>query len=52
MFMVYFGGERDRKHARNDRPWQYDFNLMIPKDNEGNTRPFEIFLTRLRFGFE
>jgi len=50
IFLVHFGSEGDWKHAMNNG--QYDFNLMTLKDYEGNTMPFEIFLTRLRFGFE
>ncbi|KAE8770815.1 hypothetical protein D1007_57376 [Hordeum vulgare] len=39
LFLVHFGGERDSKHARNNGPWQFDFNVLILKDYDGKTRP-------------
>ncbi|KAE8797934.1 hypothetical protein D1007_26835 [Hordeum vulgare] len=35
-------GEGDWKHARNNGPWQFDFNVLILKDYDGKTRPSEM----------
>ncbi|KAI5008249.1 hypothetical protein ZWY2020_009297 [Hordeum vulgare] len=35
-------GEGDWKHARNNGPWQFDFNILILKDYDGKTRPSEM----------
>ncbi|KAE8802543.1 hypothetical protein D1007_21731 [Hordeum vulgare] len=42
LFLVHFGGEGDWKHARNNGPWQFDFNILILKDYDGKTRPSEM----------
>ncbi|KAE8772798.1 hypothetical protein D1007_55168 [Hordeum vulgare] len=42
LFLVHFGGEGDWKHARNNGPWQFDFNVLILKDYDGKTRPSEM----------
>ncbi|KAI4978167.1 hypothetical protein ZWY2020_014721 [Hordeum vulgare] len=39
IFEVQFGSEGDWKHAMNNGPWQYDFNVLILKEYDGNTRP-------------
>ena len=39
MFLVHFNGEGDWRHARNNGPWQYDFNVLILKDYDGKMRP-------------
>ncbi|KAE8782259.1 hypothetical protein D1007_44349 [Hordeum vulgare] len=42
IFLVHFGGEGDWKHARNNGPWKFDFNVLILKDYDGKTRPSEM----------
>ncbi|KAE8787644.1 hypothetical protein D1007_38468 [Hordeum vulgare] len=42
LFLVHFGGEGNWKHARNNGPWQFDFNVLILKDYDGKTRPSEM----------
>lgn len=42
LFFVHFGSEDDWKHARNNGPWQFDFNVLILKDYGGKTRPSEM----------
>ncbi|KAE8808647.1 hypothetical protein D1007_14718 [Hordeum vulgare] len=42
LFLFHFGGEGDWKHARNNGPWQFDFNVLILKDYDGKTRPSEM----------
>lgn len=41
-FVVHLGGEEDWKHALNNEPSQFDFNVIVLKDYEGNTRPSEM----------
>ena len=42
LFSVAFVSEGDWRHALNNGPWPYDFNVLILKDYEGNTRPSEM----------
>lgn len=42
MFLVNFGSEGDWKHALNNGPWQFDFNVLVLKDYDGATRPSEM----------
>lgn len=42
LFAVSFGSEGDWKHALNNGPWQFDFNVLVLKDYDGATRPSEM----------
>ncbi|KAI5001329.1 hypothetical protein ZWY2020_025979 [Hordeum vulgare] len=42
IFGVHFGCEGDWKHVMNNGPWQFDFNVVILKNYEGDTRPSEM----------
>ncbi|KAI5001889.1 hypothetical protein ZWY2020_026539 [Hordeum vulgare] len=46
-FVVHFGSEGDWRHAMHNGPWQYDFNVLILKEYEGNTRPSEIVFDKV-----
>ncbi|KAI4991098.1 hypothetical protein ZWY2020_039469 [Hordeum vulgare] len=46
-FVVHFGNEGDWKHAMHNGPWQYDFNVLIQKEYEGNRRPSEIVFDKV-----
>ena len=37
-----FGSEGDWKHALNNGPWQFDFNVLVLKDYDGVTRRSEM----------
>ena len=41
LFLVNFGSEGDWRHALNNGPWQFDFNVLVLKDYDGSTRPSE-----------
>lgn len=41
IFVVHFGSEGDWRHAMTSGPWQYDFNVLVLKEYESNTRPSE-----------
>ena len=40
--MIKFGSEGDWRHALNNGPWQFDFNVVALKDYDGQTRPSEM----------
>jgi hypothetical protein len=42
LFSVTFGSEGDWRHALNNGPWQFDFNVLVLKDYDGATRPSEM----------
>ena len=46
-FVVHFRSEGDWKHAINNGPWQYDFNVLALKDYESNTRPSEMVFDKV-----
>ncbi|KAI4982134.1 hypothetical protein ZWY2020_022626 [Hordeum vulgare] len=46
-FVVHFGSEGDWRHAMHNGPWQYDFNVLILKEYEGNTRSSEIVFDKV-----
>lgn len=46
-FVVHFGSEGDWKHVMNSGPWQYDFNVLIMKDYEGDKRPSEMVFDKI-----
>ncbi|KAI4996799.1 hypothetical protein ZWY2020_052141 [Hordeum vulgare] len=46
-FEVHFGSEGDWKHAMDNGPWQYDFNVLILKEYDGNTRPSEMVFDKV-----
>lgn len=47
IFMVRFGSEGDWNHAINNRPWQFDLNVMVLREYEGNTRPLEMVFSSI-----
>lgn len=47
IFVVHFGSEGDWKHVMNNGPWQYDFNVVILKEYDGNTRPSEMIFDKV-----
>lgn len=51
IFAVHFGSEGDRKHTMNNGPWQYDFNVLILKEYEINTRPSEMIFDKVEVWF-
>lgn len=42
MFVIRFGSEGDWKHALHNGPWQFDFNVVMLKDFDGDTRPSQM----------
>lgn len=42
IFMIRFGSEGDWKHALHNGPWQFDFNVVVLKDYDGEARPSEM----------
>lgn len=38
VFEVHFGSEGNWRHVMNNGPWQYDFNVLILKEYEGDKR--------------
>ena len=47
VFVVHFGSEGDWRHAMNNGPWQYDFNVLVLKEYESNIRPFVILFYKV-----
>uniref|UniRef100_A0ACD5UBT0 Uncharacterized protein n=1 Tax=Avena sativa TaxID=4498 RepID=A0ACD5UBT0_AVESA len=46
-FVVRFTSEGDWKHVRKGGPWQFDFSVVLLKDNDGSTRPSEMVFDTL-----
>ncbi|KAE8800843.1 hypothetical protein D1007_23552 [Hordeum vulgare] len=42
VFEVHFGSEGDWRHVLHNRPWQFDFSVLIVKEYDGGTRPSEM----------
>lgn len=42
IFVVHFGSEGDWKQSMFSGPWQFDFNVVIIKEYEGDVRPSEM----------
>ena len=47
VFVVHFRSEGDWRHAMNNGPWQYDFNVLALKEYERNVRPSEMVFDRI-----
>jgi hypothetical protein len=41
-FVVHFDSEGDWKHALRNKPWQFDFNVLLLKVFDGAVRPSEM----------
>ncbi|KAE8797310.1 hypothetical protein D1007_27560 [Hordeum vulgare] len=47
IFEVHFGNEWDWKHAMNNGPWQYYFNVLILKEYDCNTTPSKMIFDKI-----
>jgi hypothetical protein len=41
-FVVRFASEGDYKHAMNNGPWQFDFQMVLLKEYSGYVRPSDM----------